>query len=107
MNLAADRLASAVGVAHVVAGGDEGRVGVRPGSAAEIVDVLRVGRELGLPVGPGLAAGVSLDLSRMQSILHLDGAVKRGFDMVMLTSDLSCMVAGARMQLDELKSKTA
>jgi 4-hydroxy-2-oxoheptanedioate aldolase len=35
------------------------------------------------------------------------GAVKRGFDMVMLTSDASCMVAGARMQLDELKSKTA
>ena len=35
------------------------------------------------------------------------GAVKRGFDMVMLTSDLSCMVAGARMQLDELRSKTA
>jgi 4-hydroxy-2-oxoheptanedioate aldolase len=35
------------------------------------------------------------------------GAVKRGFDMVMLTSDLSCMVAGARQQLDELKSKTA
>jgi 4-hydroxy-2-oxoheptanedioate aldolase len=34
------------------------------------------------------------------------GAVKRGFDMVMLTSDLSCMIAGARMQLDELKSKT-
>jgi hypothetical protein len=26
---------------------------------------------------------------------------------VMLTSDLSCMIAGARMQLDELKSKTA
>jgi 4-hydroxy-2-oxoheptanedioate aldolase len=35
------------------------------------------------------------------------GAVKRGFDMVMLTSDLSCMVAGARKELDELKSKTA
>ena len=34
------------------------------------------------------------------------GAVKRGFDMVMLTSDLSCMMAGARAQLDELKSKT-
>jgi 4-hydroxy-2-oxoheptanedioate aldolase len=34
------------------------------------------------------------------------GTVKRGFDMVMLTSDLSCMVAGARMQLDDLKSKT-
>ncbi|MFO1161322.1 MAG: aldolase/citrate lyase family protein [Reyranellaceae bacterium] len=35
------------------------------------------------------------------------GAVKRGFDMVMLTSDLSCMIAGARAQLDELKAKTA
>ena len=35
------------------------------------------------------------------------GAVKRGFDMMMLTSDLSCMVAGARMQLDELKAKTS
>jgi 4-hydroxy-2-oxoheptanedioate aldolase len=35
------------------------------------------------------------------------GAVKRGFDMVMLTSDLSCMIAGARLQLDELKAKTA
>jgi 2-keto-3-deoxy-L-rhamnonate aldolase RhmA len=35
------------------------------------------------------------------------GAVKHGFDMVMLTLDLSCMIAGARMQLDELKSKTA
>lgn len=35
------------------------------------------------------------------------GAVKRGFDMVMLTSDLSCMIAGARTQLDELKAKTA
>ena len=34
------------------------------------------------------------------------GAVKRGFDMVMLTSDLSCMIAGARLQLDELKAKT-
>src|SRR5215470_2432777 len=35
------------------------------------------------------------------------GAIKRGFDMVMLTSDLSCMIAGARMQLDQLKAKTA
>ena len=35
------------------------------------------------------------------------GAVKRGFDMVMLTSDLSCMMAGARQQLDELKAKTS
>ena len=35
------------------------------------------------------------------------GAVKRGFDMVMLTSDLACMVTGARLQLDELKAETA
>src|ERR671918_1006222 len=35
------------------------------------------------------------------------GAVKRGFDMVMLTSDLASMVAGVRRQLDELKAATA
>src|SRR5262249_356016 len=35
------------------------------------------------------------------------GAVKRGFDMVMLTSDLASMVAGARKQLDDLKAATA
>ena len=33
------------------------------------------------------------------------GALKRGFDMVMLTSDLSCMVAGAKAQLEELKAR--
>jgi 4-hydroxy-2-oxoheptanedioate aldolase len=34
------------------------------------------------------------------------GAVKRGFDMVMLTSDLNCMIAGAQRQLDDFKAKT-
>lgn len=34
------------------------------------------------------------------------GAIKRGFDMVMLTSDLHCMIAGARAQLDGLKAQT-
>jgi 4-hydroxy-2-oxoheptanedioate aldolase len=34
------------------------------------------------------------------------GAVKRGFDLVMLTSDLASMVAGARRQLDDLKAAT-
>ena len=34
------------------------------------------------------------------------GAVKRGFDMVMLTSDLASMIAGARKQLDDLKAAT-
>src|SRR5262250_649929 len=35
------------------------------------------------------------------------GAVKRGFDSVMLTSDLASMIAGARRQLDDLKAATA
>ncbi len=35
------------------------------------------------------------------------GAVKRGFDMVMVTSDLSCMVAGVKAELAELKAKSA
>jgi 4-hydroxy-2-oxoheptanedioate aldolase len=34
------------------------------------------------------------------------GAVKRGFDLVMLTSDLASMIAGVRRQLDELKAAT-
>jgi len=34
-------------------------------------------------------------------------AVKRGFDLVMLTSDLACMVAGARRHLDDLKAGMA
>ena len=35
------------------------------------------------------------------------GALKRGFDMVMLTSDLSCMIAGVKTLMDEFKAKTA
>ena len=35
------------------------------------------------------------------------GALKRGFDLVMLTSDINCMVAGARQQLDDLKAASA
>jgi 4-hydroxy-2-oxoheptanedioate aldolase len=34
------------------------------------------------------------------------GAIKRGFDMVMLTSDLACMMAGAQAQLTNLKAGT-
>ena len=41
------------------------------------------------------------------SAAFASGAVKRGFDMVMLTADIACMVAGARAQLEELKAKTA
>ncbi len=35
------------------------------------------------------------------------GAVKRGFDMVMVTSDVSCMIAGVRKEMAELKAKSA
>jgi 4-hydroxy-2-oxoheptanedioate aldolase len=35
------------------------------------------------------------------------GAVKRGFDLIMLTSDLASMIAGVRRQLDDLKAATA
>ena len=31
-------------------------------------------------------------------------SLKRGFDLVMLTSDINCMVAGAKKQLDDLKA---
>ena len=31
-------------------------------------------------------------------------AIKRGFDLVMLTSDINCMIAGVRKQLDDLKA---
>lgn len=34
------------------------------------------------------------------------GAVKRGFDLVMLTSDVACMTAAARQQLGELRALT-
>ena len=35
------------------------------------------------------------------------GAVKRGFDMVMLTSDISCLIAGVKSELAALKAGTA
>ena len=35
------------------------------------------------------------------------GALKRGFDLVMLTSDVSCMIASARQQLAALKDGVA
>ena len=35
------------------------------------------------------------------------GAIKRGFDLIMLTSDVACLTAGARRQLDDLKTALA
>ena len=34
-------------------------------------------------------------------------AVKRGYDLVMVTSELACMVAGVKKQLDDLKAASA
>ena len=35
------------------------------------------------------------------------GAIARGFDMVMLTSDLNSMIAGVRAQLDKFSDMTS
>ena len=35
------------------------------------------------------------------------GALTRGFDLIMPTSDVACLTAGARRQLDDLKAATA
>jgi 4-hydroxy-2-oxoheptanedioate aldolase len=35
------------------------------------------------------------------------GSIKRGFDLIMLTSDVACLTAGARRQLDDLKAARA
>lgn len=41
------------------------------------------------------------------SAAFASGAIKRGFDLIMLTSDVACLTAGARRQLDDLKAATA
>jgi 4-hydroxy-2-oxoheptanedioate aldolase len=47
----------------------------------------------------------------IKAVMHCAGAdfaadaVERGFDMVMLTSDLNSMIAGAKAQLEALKAK--
>jgi FAD/FMN-containing dehydrogenase len=64
------RVAAAVGAANTSLHG--ARLVVRPGSAAEIADILRVAGEVALPLGVGVAAGIDLDLSRMTNVLHLD-----------------------------------
>jgi alkyldihydroxyacetonephosphate synthase len=65
-----DRLAHAVGAAHVSVDGE--RVTVRPGAPAEIADVVRIAGEVSATVGIGVADGVALDLGRMRNVLHLD-----------------------------------
>ncbi len=67
-----DRLAHAVGAANVAS--DGGRVVVKPGAPAEIVDVVRIAAEVGALVGVVVPAAesVTLDLSRMHNVLHVD-----------------------------------
>ncbi|HZS42218.1 MAG TPA: FAD-binding oxidoreductase [Polyangia bacterium] len=68
--LYASRLEAAVGAQHLDV--HDGRSVVRPGSSAEIADVIRVARDAGVEVALGGRRGVALDLSRMRNILHLD-----------------------------------
>src|SRR2546427_6053681 len=78
---------------------------------------------LGLPPGPDKTDPVHLSTCgkirdtahkhAIKAVMHCAsaafaaGSVKRGFDMIMLTSDLASMIAGARRQLDDLKAATA
>ncbi len=78
---------------------------------------------LGLPPGPDKSDPVHLaTCDKIRDTAHKHGikacmhcasaafaagAVKRGFDLIMLTSDLASMVAGVRRQLDDLKAATA
>ena len=41
------------------------------------------------------------------SAAFASGAVKRGFDMVMVTSDVSCMLSGVKKEMADLKAKSA
>ena len=70
----ADRLVHAVGAAHVIS--DDGRALVRPGSPAELADVVRIAGEVGATVGVGLGidnhGGIDVDLSRTCNVLYLD-----------------------------------
>lgn len=78
---------------------------------------------LGLPPGPDKKDAVHMEAcDRILQAAHKAGikacmhcasaafaadSVKRGFDLVMLTSDLASMVAGVRRQLDDLKAARA
>ncbi len=67
-----ERMHGAVGALHTNLDVERCRLEVRPGSASEIVDVLRIAREASLPVGMRAQRGVALDLQRMCNVLHLD-----------------------------------
>ena len=94
-----------------------------PGLDAVYIGPADLSFALGLPPGPDKTDAVHMatcDKIRdaahkhgIKAVMHCAsaafaaGAVKRGFDLVMLTSDLASMIAGVRRQLDELKAATA
>ena len=94
-----------------------------PGLDAVYIGPADLSFALGLPPGPDKSDPVHLaacdkirDTAHKHGIkacMHCAsaafaaGAVKRGFDLIMLTSDLASMVAGVRRQLDDLKAATA
>src|SRR5689334_327184 len=93
-----------------------------PGLDAVYIGPADLSFALGLPPGPDKTDAVHMatcDKIRdaahkhgIKAVMHCAsaafaaGAVKRGFDMIMLTSDLASMIAGARRQLDDLKAAT-
>jgi alkyldihydroxyacetonephosphate synthase len=65
-----ERMAAAVGAPNVSVA--DKRLAVKPGSAQEIADVLRIAREVSATAGVGAKSGVAIDLSRLRNVLHLD-----------------------------------
>ena len=94
-----------------------------PGLDAVYIGPADLSFALGLPPGPDKSDPVHLaTCDKIRDTAHKHGikacmhcasaafaagAVKRGFDLIMLTSDLASMVAGVRRQLDDLKTATA
>jgi 4-hydroxy-2-oxoheptanedioate aldolase len=93
-----------------------------PGLDAVYIGPADLSFALGLPPGPDKADPIHMETcDKIRDAAHKHGikacmhcasaafaagAVKRGFDLVMLTSDLASMIAGVRRQLDDLKAAT-
>ncbi len=91
-----------------------------PGLDAVYIGPADLSFALGLPPGPDKSDAVHMaTCDKIRDTAHKHGikacmhcasaafaagSVKRGFDLIMLTSDLASMVAGVRRQLDEFKS---
>jgi len=94
-----------------------------PGLDAVYIGPADLSFALGLPPGPDKTDELHMSTcDRIRDAAHKHGikacmhcasaafaagAVKRGFDLIMLTSDLASMIAGVRRQLDDLKAATA